>query len=64
MNQGQKSSRSLIKNPAYREAFERLDEALVHRSGGSNFERIQMVRRALFGDVDKLQESETVKIPK
>ena len=53
-----------VRNPAYRPAFARLDEALEKNSGGSNAGRIKLMRQAMFADVDELQKSGKIIIPK
>jgi hypothetical protein len=64
MNRRQKSPPPRLKNPAYRPAFEKLDEALAENTPCNNYEKIQLMRLALFGDVAKLQASGRVVIPK
>jgi len=64
MNRHQKHTQHRTKTPAYRQAFERLDEALEENTQSDNSEKIQLMRLALFGDVVKLQQSGKVKIPK
>jgi hypothetical protein len=64
MNRRQKLPRHRPQNPAYRQAFERLDEALEENTQSDNTEKIQMLRLAMFGDVDELQASGTLVIPK
>jgi hypothetical protein len=49
--------------PAYREAFARLDRALEQNTPSDNVNKIRLLRLALFGDVDRLQASGTVKLP-
>jgi len=63
MNRLQKHSRLVVRNPAYRQAFLRLDESLEQNSGFSNAEKIRLMRRATFADVDALEKSGRVKIP-
>ena len=53
-----------IKNPAYRQAFERLDATLQKNTQSDNSEKIQLMRLAMFADVDRLQASGRVVIPK
>jgi len=62
MNHRQKLPQRLPKN--YRQAFEKLDFALEKNTPSNNFEKIQRMRRALFGDVDKLEKSGRIVIPK
>ena len=64
MNRHQKSPPFNVRNPAYRQAFQRLDEALEQNSSFSNAEKIRLMRRAMFADVDKLQQSGQLKIPR
>jgi hypothetical protein len=64
MNRRQKSPPPRIKTPAYRQAFERLDAALEKNTLSDNYEKIRLMRIALFGDVDKLQASGKLVIPK
>jgi len=54
----------IVRNPAYRQAFERLDESLEQNSGFSNAEKIRLMRRAMFADVDALEKSGRIIIPK
>ena len=51
------------RNPAYRQAFARLDEALAKNTQGDNSEMIRLMRLAMFADVDELERSGTVKLP-
>jgi hypothetical protein len=53
-----------IKNQSYRQAFARLDEALAENTQTDNYEKIRLMRLALFADVDKLQQSGRIIIPK
>jgi hypothetical protein len=68
MNCRQKPPPHIVRNPAYRDAFQRLDKALddwsQQHSAFSNAEKINMLRRAMFGDVDALEKSGTVNLPK
>ena len=59
----QKHSRPIVRDPAWRPALQRLDEALERASDGSNAEKIRLLRVAMFADVDELQKSGTVKLP-
>lgn len=49
--------------PAFRQAFERLDAVLAANTNPDNTAKIRLLRLALFGDVDRLQQSDPVKIP-
>ena len=64
MNRHQKQPHFNFRNPAYRQAFQRLDESLKQNSGFSNAEKIRLLRLAMFADVDALQKSGRIKIPK
>jgi len=64
MNRHQKHTQHRTKTPAYRQAFERLDAALEENAQSDNSEKIRLMRLAMFADVDKLQQSGRVKIPK
>ena len=64
MNRRNKPPQHRTKAPAYRQAFERLDAALEKNTTLDNYEKIRRMRLALFADVDKLQASGRIKIPK
>jgi len=64
MNRHQKQPHFTVRNPAYRQVFQRLDEALAVNTRTDNVEKIRLMRRAMFADVDELEKSGTVKIPK
>lgn len=65
MNRRQKPPRPFVRSSAYRQAFDRLDEALEQNSGFSNAERIQRLGRQMFGDLwDEPEQAKTVAIPK
>lgn len=51
MNRRQKERGVTIRNPAYRKALERLDEALERNSRGSNAELTELLGRIMFGDL-------------
>jgi hypothetical protein len=63
MNRHQKSHPKRNKNPAYRPAFERLDSALEENTRSDNYEKIRLMRLAMFADVDALEKSGRVVIP-
>ncbi len=46
-----KIARPLIRNPAYRQAFERLDAALEQNTQSNNSEKIDLMGRHMFGDL-------------
>lgn len=64
MNRRQKPPQHRTKAPAYRQAFERLDEALEENTPSDNTEKIRLMRKALFTSVDELQKSGRIKFPK
>jgi tetrahydromethanopterin S-methyltransferase subunit G len=64
LNRHQKQPRLVVRYPAYRQAFQRLDESLERNSDFSNAERIRLMRRTMFADVDELEKSGEIKIPK
>jgi hypothetical protein len=64
MNRHQKPPRLVVRDPAHRKAFQRLDESLEKNSGSSNAEKIKLLRQAMFADIDDLDKSGTVKLPK
>jgi hypothetical protein len=64
MNRHRKPPQYRTKAPAYRQAFERLDEALEENTPSDNTAKIRLMRLAYFADVDKLQASGRIKIPK
>lgn len=59
-----KIARPIVRNPSYREAFQRLDEALEENTPSDNFEKIRLMRQAHFADVDAYQKSGQLKLPK
>ncbi|MGA2242877.1 MAG: hypothetical protein ABSH11_12700 [Verrucomicrobiota bacterium] len=63
MNGHQKHPHLNVRNLAYRQAFQRLDESLEQNSGFSNAEKIRLMRLAMFADVDALQKSGRIKFP-
>jgi hypothetical protein len=63
MSRQQKSPPRRPKPPAYRQAFERLDAALDRNSGSNAGERIDMARRALFGDLSRIQVPAKTVVP-
>jgi hypothetical protein len=56
MNDRQKKSQKKRHNPAYRQAFERLDAALDKNTESSFGDRIQVIRRLMFGDLPEDQK--------
>jgi hypothetical protein len=62
MTRNGKSAHPVIRLPAYRPAFERLDAALAKNSRFSDIEKIQMARIALFG-LEAVAAADRVKIP-
>jgi hypothetical protein len=61
MNHRQKHSPLIVRSRAWRQALERLDEALDKNALSSNAEKIAAMRAAYFADVDAM---EPVIIPK
>jgi hypothetical protein len=53
-----------VRSPAYRQAFQCLDKALEQNCPFSNAEKIRLMREAMFADVDELQKSGKIVIPK
>jgi hypothetical protein len=53
-----------VQTAAFRLAFERLDRALEKNAPWDNTEKIQMLRQACFADVDALERSGEVVLPK
>lgn len=64
MNRRQKPSQYRCQNPAYRRAFERLDEALAENTQSNNFEIMRRMREKYSAGVDRLEQPGTVVIPK
>jgi hypothetical protein len=63
-NRGHESPQRRCKNPAYRQAFERLDEALAQNTQSDNTEKIRLIRQAAFADVDAFEKSHPFVLPK
>ena len=64
MNRRHRPPRPFAHSPAYREAFQRLDEALEESSAFSNAEKIQRLGRHIFGDLwDGPDQNSTVRNP-
>ena len=64
MTRRQAPPNPIVLNPAYRRAFQRLDETLDKNTNFSNAEIIKLMREAMFADVDALEKSGTLIIPK
>jgi len=64
MKRRQQPSRRLVHHAAYREAFQRLDEALAENTPSDNSETIRLMRQAAFADVDEFMKSGELKLPK
>jgi hypothetical protein len=60
MNRRQKPPPLAIRNPAYRRAVQRLEEALAKHSASYNAGKINLLRQALFGVVGESPSSRTV----
>jgi hypothetical protein len=63
MNRHQKPPQPRCTNPAYRQAFERLDKALEENTPSDNYEKIRLMRQAAFADVDAAERSHPVILP-
>ena len=64
MNRRRKPPQPRCKNPAYRQAFERLDKALEENTPFDNTEKIRLIRQAAFADVDEFERSNPFVLPK
>jgi hypothetical protein len=64
MSRHQKPARPLVRNRAHRQAFDRLDAALEEDTPSDNSHKIRLMREAYFADVDKLQKSGRLVLPK
>jgi hypothetical protein len=64
MNWHQQHPRPVVRNPAYRQAFQRLDEALEQNTCMSQAETIAAVRKAYFADVEEFKKSGQLVLPK
>ena len=64
MSRQQKTPFHRPKDPAYRRAFERLDEALEENTPCDNSEKIKLLRLAMFGDVDEFEKTDPIILPK
>lgn len=51
MNRRHKPPQRRPQNPAYRQAFERLDESLEQNTSVSNAEKLQLIGRHMFGEL-------------
>jgi hypothetical protein len=56
MNRHQKPSLSRLKNPTYRQAFERLDAALEENTQSDYSEKTELLGMAMFGDLWRPRE--------
>jgi type VI protein secretion system component VasF len=66
MTHNQKIARlpgQVVHNPAYRQAFQRLDEALEQNTGMSQAEKIAAMRKAYFADVEEFEKSGKLVLP-
>lgn len=57
MNHRQKHSPLIVRNPAWRQAFERLDESLDQNSDYDNSELLEQIGRHMFGDLWREREN-------
>lgn len=51
MNSRQKPAHQRVRNPAYRQAFERLEEALERNAPADYSQQLELIGRQLFGDL-------------
>ena len=64
MNHRQKPRNPPVRNPAYRQAFARLEEALEENTVSDNTEKIRQMRAVMFADVDAVLASGQLILPK
>ena len=64
MTRNGKIARPIVRNPAYRQAFQRLDESLEENTGLDNTEFIRRMCSGHFADVDELEKSGRINLPK
>jgi hypothetical protein len=64
MNHCQKRPPPIVRHPAYRRAFERLDEVLEKKNTWDNSAKIAAMRLAYFADVDEFEKTHKMAIPK
>ena len=64
MNRQHKRPQPRCKAPAYRQAFERLDESLEENTRLDNIELMRQMRAKYFASVDELEKSGLIKLPK
>ena len=65
MNQHQrKQSLPITHHPAWRHAIQELDDAIEQNTEHPNAEKIRLMRIAMFSDVDALEESHDIQLPK
>ena len=64
LHRKQQQHLSITRNPIYSRAIQTLNDALEQNTEHPNVEKIRLLRIALFGDVEKLDQSGAVVIPK
>jgi len=64
VNRQHKQPQMTVRNPAYRQAFQRLDESLEENTRLDNIEFMRRMSAEYFADVDELQKSGRIKLPK
>jgi hypothetical protein len=64
MNRRKKALQHRSQSPAYRQAFERLDAALEENTPSNNYEKIRLMRLAMFADVDEYMKTHPLNLPK
>jgi hypothetical protein len=65
MTRPRKIARPIVRNPAYRQALQRLDEALEQNTPSDNSEKLDLMGQHLFGDLWRPREqTSNVVLPK
>ena len=64
MNRRQKTPPPRSRTPAYRHALARLDAALEENTPLDNYEKIRLMRLALFADVEEYMKIHPLNLPK
>ena len=61
---GKQETLPITRRPAYRRAIQALSDALEQNTEHPNVEKIRLMRIAMFADVDALEESGDIQLPK
>jgi hypothetical protein len=64
MTRNGKIARPMVRNPAYRQAFQRLDESLEENTRLDNIEFMRRMRAEYSANADDLEKSGQIKLPK